>query len=163
MFGSLAVGETTVTGLLEGEDVLSTAEAMRAMGAEITRGNDGIWRIHGLGTAGLREPSEVLDMGNSGTSTRLLMGLLAGLPITATFTGDASLVKRPMRRVMTPLEMMGAKFMARQNDKLPLTMQGAERALPIEYRLPVASAQVKSAILLAGLNADGATTVIEDT
>lgn len=163
MFGSLAVGETTVTGLLEGEDVLSTAAAMRAMGAEITRGNDGIWHIHGLGTAGLREPSEVLDMGNSGTSTRLLMGLLAGLPITATFTGDASLVKRPMRRVMTPLEMMGAKFMARQNDKLPLTMQGAERALPIEYRLPVASAQVKSAILLAGLNAGGATTVIEGT
>lgn len=163
MFGSLAVGETMISGLLEGEDVLCTAEAMRAMGAKISRGGDGLWRIYGVGTAGLREPSTVLDMGNSGTSTRLLMGLLAGLPITATFTGDASLTKRPMRRVMTPLEHMGARFMARQDDKLPLTMRGAESALPIEYRLPVASAQVKSAILLAGLNASGATTVIEDT
>lgn len=163
LFGSLAIGETIVSGLLEGEDVLCTADAMRAMGAKIEHGDDGLWRIYGVGTAGLHEPTSVLNMGNSGTSTRLLMGLLAGLPITATFTGDASLTKRPMKRVMTPLSLMGARFMARGDDKLPLTMHGAENALAIEYRLPVASAQVKSAILLAGLNALGTTTVIEDT
>lgn len=163
LFGSLAIGETIVSGLLEGEDVLCTADAMRAMGATIEHGLDGLWRIYGVGTAGLREPTSVLDMGNSGTSTRLLMGLLGGLPITATFTGDASLTKRPMKRVMTPLGLMGARFLARGDDKLPLTMRGADNALAIEYRLPVASAQVKSAILLAGLNASGSTTVIEDT
>ncbi|PCJ03197.1 MAG: 3-phosphoshikimate 1-carboxyvinyltransferase [Alphaproteobacteria bacterium] len=162
MLGALAVGETIVSGLLEGEDVLHTAMAMRAMGAKITHGDDGLWRIYGVGVGGLREPDQVLEMGNSGTSTRLLMGLVGGHNITATFTGDASLVKRPMKRIVTPLEMMGATFLSRSGDRLPLTVKGAENALPIEYRLPVASAQVKSAIMLAGLNAAGRTTVIED-
>lgn len=162
MLGALAVGETIVSGLLEGEDVLHTAMAMRAMGAKITHGDDGLWRIYGVGVGGLREPDHVLEMGNSGTSTRLLMGLVGGHNITATFTGDASLVKRPMKRIVTPLEMMGATFLSRSGGRLPLTVKGAENTLPIEYRLPVASAQVKSAIMLAGLNAAGRTTVIED-
>lgn len=162
MLGALAVGETIVSGLLEGEDVLHTAMAMRAMGAKITHGDDGLWRIYGVGVGGLREPDQVLEMGNSGTSTRLLMGLVGGHNITATFTGDASLVKRPMKRIVTPLEMMGATFLSRSGDRLPLTVKGAENTLPIEYKLPVASAQVKSAIMLAGLNAAGRTTVIED-
>ena len=162
MLGALAVGETIVSGLLEGEDVLHTAMAMRAMGAKITRGDDGLWRIYGVGVGGLREPDHVLEMGNSGTSTRLLMGLVGGHNISATFTGDASLVKRPMKRIVTPLEMMGATFLSRSGDRLPLTVKGAKNTLPIEYRLPVASAQVKSAIMLAGLNAAGRTTVIED-
>ncbi len=162
MFGALAIGETMISGLLEGEDVLHTAAAMRALGAKIEKGDDGLWRIHGVGVGGLREPSDILDMGNSGTSTRLLMGLIAGHPIAATFTGDASLNKRPMQRVITPLEMMGAKFLGRSGGKLPMTLQGAKDTLSIEYRLPVASAQVKSAIMLAGLSAAGTTTVIED-
>ena len=162
MLGGLAVGETIISGLLEGEDVLHTAQAMSAMGARIEHGDDGLWRVHGVGIGGLREPDQVLDMGNSGTSTRLLMGLVGGHNISATFTGDASLVKRPMRRVITPLEMMGAGFMARSGGRLPITVKGSENTLPIEYRLPVASAQVKSAIILAGLNAAGRTTVIED-
>jgi 3-phosphoshikimate 1-carboxyvinyltransferase len=162
MFGGLAVGETVITGLLEGEDVLNTAAAMRAMGAKIEKTGDGLWRCRGMGIGGLMEPAQTLEMGNSGTSTRLLMGLVAGHPISASFTGDASLIKRPMARVMTPLEMMGATFMAREGGRLPLTIRGTHTVLPIEYRLPVASAQVKSAILLAGLNARGMTTVIED-
>lgn len=162
MLGALAIGETIVSGLLEGEDVLHTAVAMRAMGAKITHDDDGLWRIYGVGVGGLREPDHVLEMGNSGTSTRLLMGLVGGHNITATFTGDASLVKRPMKRIVTPLEMMGATFLSRSGDRLPLTVKGAENTLPIEYKLPVASAQVKSAIMLAGLNAAGRTTVIED-
>lgn len=162
MFGALAIGETIISGLLEGEDVLCTAAAMRAMGAQIVHGNDGLWRVHGVGVGGLHEPSCVLDMGNSGTSTRLLMGLVGGHNITATFTGDASLVKRPMKRVIDPLQQMGARFMARSGDRLPLTVRGAQDVLPIEYRLPVASAQVKSAIMLCGLNAAGRTIVIED-
>lgn len=161
MFGALAIGETIISGLLEGEDVLHTAHAMRAMGAKIQHGDDGLWRVHGVGVGGLHEPDHVLEMGNSGTSTRLLMGLVGGHDITATFTGDASLVKRPMRRVTKPLEMMGAEFMCRSGDRLPLTVRGAREALAIEYRLPVASAQVKSAVMLAGLNAAGRTTVIE--
>ncbi len=161
MFGALSVGETRVTGLLEGEDVLATAAAMRAMGAEIDRSADGTWRIHGVGLGGLREPANVLEMGNSGTSTRLLMGLVAGHPITAFFTGDGSLRKRPMKRVSEPLEKMGARFMMRSGGRLPAGLMGAERPLPITYRLPVASAQVKSAILLAGLMAPGITTIIE--
>lgn len=161
MFGALAIGETIISGLLEGEDVLHTAAAMRAMGAKITRGDDGLWRVHGVGVGGLREPDQVLDMGNSGTSTRLLMGLVGGHDITATFTGDASLVKRPMKRIVTPLEEMGAQFMCRSGDRLPLTVRGAQEAHAIHYTLPVASAQVKSAILLAGLNAVGRTTVVE--
>lgn len=161
MLGSLAIGETVIEGLLEGEDVLNTAAAMRAMGATITRDADGTWRCRGVGVGGLKEPAEILEMGNSGTSTRLLIGLVGGHPITATFTGDASLSKRPMGRVMVPLEMMGAKFQARDGGKLPLTVTGPQDVLAIEYRLPVASAQVKSAVMLAGLNARGQTTVIE--
>lgn len=162
MFGALTIGETIISGLLEGEDVIHTADAMRALGAEITKGNDGLWRTHGVGIGGLREPESVLEMGNSGTSTRLLIGLIAGHGITATFTGDASLSKRPMQRVMTPLEMMGASFQAREGGRLPLTVKGSNTLLNLEYRLPVASAQVKSAILLAGLNTAGRTTVIEE-
>lgn len=162
MFGALTVGETIISGLLEGEDVLNTAAAMRMLGADIERGSDGLWRIFGTGLGGLKHPSGPLEMGNSGTSTRLLIGLVGGHDITATFTGDASLSKRPMRRVIAPLEMMGATFEATDGDKLPLTITGAQDPLCIEYRLPVASAQVKSAVLLAGLNARGTTTVIED-
>jgi 3-phosphoshikimate 1-carboxyvinyltransferase len=161
MLGALTVGETMISGLLEGEDVLHTAEAMRKLGASIEKSSDGLWRIFGVGVGGLRPPDSVLEMGNSGTSTRLLMGLIASHDMTATFTGDASLSRRPMKRVMTPLEMMGATFHSQQGDRLPMTVHGARDPLCIEYTLPVASAQVKSAILLAGLNARGTTTVIE--
>lgn len=161
MLGALAVGETRVTGLLEGEDVLSTAAAMCAMGATIERDTDGMWHVHGVGVGGLLQPRAALDMGNSGTSTRLLMGLVASHPITATFIGDASLSKRPMGRVIDPLSTMGAEFTASPGGRLPLTLRGISPAVPIEYRLPVASAQVKSAVLLAGLNTPGITTVIE--
>src|SRR5690348_11864909 len=163
MFGALAVGETRVTGLLEGEDVMATAAALRAMGATILRQaqddrGGAEWRIHGVGVGALLQPEGPLDMGNSGTSTRLLMGLVASHPITARFTGDASLSKRPMGRVTEPLGRMGAEF---SGETLPLTERGLSPAIPIEYRLPVASAQVKSAVLLAGLNSAGVTTVIE--
>lgn len=161
MLGALAVGETRVTGLLEGEDVLATAAAMRAMGAQVERGEDGTWRIHGVGVGSLLQPGGALDMGNSGTSTRLLMGLVASHPITAVFTGDASLSKRPMGRVIDPLSQMGASFEASPGGTLPLMLRGISPAVPIAYRLPVASAQVKSAVLLAGLNTAGITTVIE--
>lgn len=161
MLGALAVGETRVTGLLEGEDVLATAAAMRAMGATITREDSGTWSVHGVGVGGLLQPQQALDMGNSGTSTRLLMGLVASHGISATFIGDASLSKRPMGRVIDPLSLMGASFEASPGGTLPLMVRGAHPAVPIEYRLPVASAQVKSAILLAGLNTPGVTTVIE--
>jgi 3-phosphoshikimate 1-carboxyvinyltransferase len=161
MLGALAVGETRVTGLLEGEDVLATAQAMRQMGATITREEDGTWSIHGVGVGGLLQPAEPLDMGNSGTSTRLLMGLVSSHDITATFVGDASLSKRPMGRVIEPLSQVGAEFEASEGGTLPLTLRGINPAVPITYRLPVASAQVKSAVLLAGLNTAGTTTVIE--
>ena len=161
MLGALAVGRTRVTGLLEGEDVLSTAAAMRAMGAAIERLESGEWVIDGVGVGALLQPQAALDMGNSGTSTRLLMGLVASHPITATFVGDASLSKRPMGRVIEPLSQMGADFTAAPGGRLPLTLRGTSPAVPITYRLPVASAQVKSAILLAGLNTPGVTTVIE--
>lgn len=161
MFGALTIGETMISGLLEGEDVLHTAEAMRKLGAKIEKSSDGLWRIFGVGVGGLHQPESTLEMGNSGTSTRLLIGLLGGHNISATFTGDASLSKRPMKRVITPLEMMGATFKATDGDKLPLTVTGPEDLLAIEYELPIASAQVKSAVLLAGLNARGTTTVIE--
>jgi 3-phosphoshikimate 1-carboxyvinyltransferase len=161
MFGGLAEGETLISGLLEGEDVFNTANAMRALGARLYKGDEGLWHCHGRGLGGLQEPKDVLNMGNSGTSTRLLMGLVASHPITACFSGDASLVKRPMGRVITPLEMMGAQFLSRAGGLLPLAMRGTGEAKAITYRLPVASAQVKSAILLAGLNAHGTTTVIE--
>lgn len=161
MFGALAEGETLISGLLEGEDVFNTAEAMRALGAKVVKGDDGLWRCEGIGLGKLQEPSSILDMGNSGTSTRLLMGIVGSHPITVFFTGDASLFKRPMGRVITPLEQMGIRFMSRSGGKLPLGIKGTGEAQAITYRLPVASAQVKSAILLAGLNAHGTTTVIE--
>ncbi len=161
MLGALAVGETRVSGLLEGEDVMSTAAAMRAMGGTITRDAGGEWVINGVGVGGLLQPQTALDMGNSGTSTRLLMGLIASHPITASFIGDASLSKRPMGRVIEPLSQMGADFTASPGGRLPLMLRGTSPAVPITYRLPVASAQVKSAILLAGLNTPGITTVIE--
>ncbi|MBS7668430.1 3-phosphoshikimate 1-carboxyvinyltransferase [Croceicoccus gelatinilyticus] len=161
MFGALAVGRTTAKGLLEGEDVMATAGALRAMGATIVRSDDGTWTIDGVGVGGLLQPETALEMGNSGTSTRLLMGLVASHGITATFTGDASLSKRPMGRVIEPLSLMGADFTSSPGGRLPLTMRGAHPAVAIEYRLPVASAQVKSAVLLAGLNTPGVTRVIE--
>ncbi len=161
MLGALAVGETVVDGLLEGEDVLATAAALRAMGADIVREEGGRWRIHGVGVGGLLQPRTALDMGNSGTSTRLLMGLFASHPLTVTLTGDASLSKRPMARVTEPLGRMGAQFWGASGGRLPLTMQGACPAVPIRYVLPVASAQVKSAVLLAGLNTPGLTSVVE--
>ena len=161
MLGALAVGETVIDGLLEGEDVLATAAAMRAMGADIERAANGRWHVHGVGVGGLLQPPGALDMGNSGTSTRLLMGLLASHPVTATFIGDASLSRRPMGRVIDPLSQMGAAFTASPGGRLPLTMTGLCPAVPLIYTLPVASAQVKSAVLLAGLNTPGETTVIE--
>lgn len=163
IIGALAVGETRVTGLLEGEDVLATAECMRQLGAHVARQRDGTWTVRGVGVGGLTEPGGALDFGNSGTGARLIMGLVAGHPITATFIGDASLSRRPMGRVIGPLSDMGAHFHAREGGRLPLTLTGARRTLPISYAPPVASAQVKSAILLAGLNAPGQTTVIETT
>ena len=161
MFASLAVGESRIEGLLEGEDVLTTAAAMRAMGATVERADNGVWTVHGVGVGGLLQPDAALDMGNSGTSTRLLMGLVASHPLTATFAGDASLSRRPMARVIEPLALMGADITASPGGRLPLMVRGLCPAVPIRYTLPVASAQVKSAILLAGLNTPGVTTVIE--
>lgn len=161
MLSALAVGESRISGLLEGEDVLATAAAMRAMGAHVERQEDGTWVVHGVGVGALLQPETPLDMGNSGTSTRLLMGLLASHPLQATFVGDGSLSKRPMGRVIEPLSQMGADVTASAGGRLPLILRGASPAVPIIYRLPVASAQVKSAILLAGLNTPGRTTVIE--
>jgi 3-phosphoshikimate 1-carboxyvinyltransferase len=160
MFGALALGETTVSGLLEGEDVLCTAAALRALGAEIEH-QDGVWRVRGFGVGGGREPADVLDLGNSGTSARLLSGILASQPFTSFMTGDASLRRRPMQRVIDPLSRMGANFVAREGGRMPLAIIGTDEMVPIDYRLPVASAQVKSAVLLAGLNTAGETTVIE--
>lgn len=160
MFGALAVGQTRITGLLEGEDVLCTASAMKALGASISR--DGAdWLVAGRGIGGLTEPADVLDMGNSGTAARLLAGILATHDFYSVMTGDASLRKRPMKRVIDPLTATGAQFFAREGGRLPLTIIGACEALPLTYKLPVASAQVKSAILLAGLNAPGITEVEE--
>ncbi len=160
MLSALAIGESVIDGLLEGEDVLATAAALRAMGTQIEK-RDRFWHIHGVGVGGMLQPSTALDMGNSGTSTRLLMGLVASHPITATFIGDASLGKRPMGRVIDPLSMMGAEFTSSSGGRLPLMVRGLCPAVPIEYRLPVASAQVKSAILLAALNTPGITRAIE--
>ena len=163
ILGALTVGETTVAGLLEGEDVLHTADAMRALGARLERGGDGVWRIHGVGVAGFAQPSGPLDFGNSGTGVRLAIGAVAGSPVTATFDGDASLRKRPMQRVLDPLERIGARVLdCAEGGRLPLTLQGARDPIPIVYEPPVASAQLKSAVLLAGLSAPGETTVIEN-
>jgi 3-phosphoshikimate 1-carboxyvinyltransferase len=162
ILGALAVGETRISGLLEGEDVLNTAKAMRALGARVERTGDFAWSVRGVGVTGFAQPDAPLDFGNSGTGCRLVMGAVAGCPITAVFDGDASLRSRPMRRVLDPLELMGARVGASgQGGRLPLTLHGARDPLPILYRTPVASAQIKSAVLLAGLAAPGITTVIE--
>jgi 3-phosphoshikimate 1-carboxyvinyltransferase len=162
ILGALAVGETRVSGLLEGEDVLNTAKAMRALGAHVERTGNFAWSVRGVGVAGFAQPETPLDFGNSGTGCRLVMGAVAGCPISAIFDGDASLRGRPMRRVLDPLELMGTRIGAsREGGRLPLELHGARDPLPILYRSPVASAQIKSAVLLAGLAAPGVTTVIE--
>src|SRR3954451_16937030 len=162
ILGALAVGETTISGLLEGEDVLNTAKSMQALAAKVERPGPFAWDAAGVGVAGFAQPASPLDFGNSGTGCRLVMGAVAGCPITAVFDGDASLRSRPMRRILDPLELMGAKAgEAREGARLPLTLHGARDPLPILYRTPVASAQIKSAALLAGLAAPGVTTVIE--
>ncbi|PRY93763.1 3-phosphoshikimate 1-carboxyvinyltransferase [Hasllibacter halocynthiae] len=161
ILGALAVGETVVTGLLEGEDVLATAEAMRLLGAEVERTGEGAWSVHGVGTGGFKEPARVIDCGNSGTGVRLIMGAMATTPIAATFTGDASLNGRPMGRVTDPLARFGAQAFGRSGGRLPLTILGAEVPVPVRYETPVPSAQVKSAVLLAGLGAPGETVVVE--
>lgn len=164
MLGALAVGRTRITGLLEGEDVLSTASAMGAFGATVNREetSDGfVWLVDGVGLGALKEPADLIDMGNAGTGVRLVMGMVATHPITVTFSGDASLRKRPMGRVIDPLSKFGATFTGAEGQRLPMTMTGAREPVPITYRVPVPSAQVKSALLLAALNAPGNTTVIE--
>jgi 3-phosphoshikimate 1-carboxyvinyltransferase len=162
IFGLLAIGETRVEGLLEGDDVLRTAEACRALGATITREAPGRWRIRGAGIGGLTEPSGTLDFGNAGTGSRLMMGVAGSHPVTATFDGDASLRKRPMRRILDPLVQMGVSVVAEaEGGRVPLTLRGPAETIPIVYETPAASAQIKSAILLAGLNSPGRTTVIE--
>jgi 3-phosphoshikimate 1-carboxyvinyltransferase len=161
LLGAMAVGETRVTGLLEGEDVLATAAAMRAFGAEVERQGDGEWRVNGVGVGGFAEPENVIDCGNAGTGVRLIMGCMATSPITATFTGDASLRSRPMGRVTDPIALFGAQSYGRTGGRLPMTVVGARNPVPVRYKTPMASAQVKSAVLLAGLNAPGETVVIE--
>jgi 3-phosphoshikimate 1-carboxyvinyltransferase len=161
LLGALTVGRTSVSGLLESDDVLATAGAVNAMGAQAVDKGDGNWEIDGVGIGGLAEPQQALDFGNAGTGSRLMMGVVAGHPITATFIGDASLSRRPMRRITDPLSLMGATFAGPQGGTLPITVTGAQPPLPITYTLPVASAQVKSAVLLAGLSAPGQTTVLE--
>jgi 3-phosphoshikimate 1-carboxyvinyltransferase len=163
ILGALAVGETRISGLLEGEDVLNTAQAMRALGATVERTGEGAWSVRGVGVSGFAAPDKPLDFGNSGTGCRLVMGAVAGAPISATFDGDASLRTRPMRRIFDPLEQMGAKVsVVGEGGRLPLTLVGARDPIPIVYRTPVPSAQIKSAVLLAGLAAPGVTTVIEN-
>jgi 3-phosphoshikimate 1-carboxyvinyltransferase len=161
MFGAVAIGRSHISGLLEGEDVINTARAMNALGARAARQDDGSWQVDGVGVAGLKSPDSPLDFGNSGTGVRLAMGLMATNPIVASCTGDASLSRRPMARVTKPLEQFGARFETSPGDRLPLTLNGAREAVPVTFTMPVASAQVKSAVLLAGLNSPGRTTVIE--
>jgi 3-phosphoshikimate 1-carboxyvinyltransferase len=162
IFGALSVGKTAITGLLEGEDVVNTAKAMRALGAKVERTGEGAWTVQGVGVGGFAQPDASLDFGNSGTGCRLVMGAVAGCPITVTFDGDASLRKRPMKRVLDPLERIGARAsQAAEGGRLPLTLAGARDPIPIVFEPPVASAQLKSAVLLAGLNAPGETIVIE--
>jgi len=161
ILGALAVGETAVSGLLEADDVLNTAAAMRGLGADVVRESEGRWRIHGVGVGGFSEPSDVLDFGNSGTGVRLTMGAVATVPITTIFTGDASLRRRPMRRVLDPLALFGAVAEAREGWLLPVTLKGARQPVPVEHRLQVPSAQVKSALILAALNVPGRSTIIE--
>ena len=161
MFGAVAKGQTRITGLLEAEDVVNSARAMAALGAKTEKLPDGTWLVDGVGVGGLRSPAGDLDFGNSGTGVRLAIGLMASTDLTARCIGDASLSKRPMGRVTRPLSAFGTKFETAEGDRLPLTLQGAANAKPINYTLPVASAQVKSAVLLAGLNTKGVTTVVE--
>ncbi len=161
IFGAMALGQTKVTGLLEGQDVLDTAKAMRAFGATVTRQAEGAWTVDGVGVGGFTEPADVIDCGNSGTGVRLIMGTMATTAMTATFTGDASLRKRPMGRVTDPLALFGTQSFGRKGGRLPMTVVGAADPKAVRYALPVASAQVKSAVLLAGLNAPGETVVIE--
>lgn len=161
ILGALSVGETRIEGLLEGEDVLDTGKAMQAFGAEVIQHGPGRWSVHGVGVGGFAEPSQVIDCGNSGTGVRLIMGAMATSPITATFTGDASLNGRPMGRVTDPLALFGTQAYGRKGGRLPMTIVGAADPVPVRYTVPVPSAQVKSAVLLAGLNAPGQTVVIE--
>ncbi|MEO9518022.1 MAG: 3-phosphoshikimate 1-carboxyvinyltransferase [Paracoccaceae bacterium] len=161
ILGALSVGETTIKGLLEGQDVLDTAKAMQAFGAKVERDDDGTWHVNGVGVGGFAEPDQVIDCGNSGTGVRLIMGAMATSPITATFTGDASLNKRPMPRVTDPLALFGCQTVGRSEGRLPMTLIGADDPVPVNYTVPVPSAQVKSAVLFAGLNAPGQTVVIE--
>lgn len=161
ILGAMAVGETRISGLLEGEDVIDTAKAMRAFGAEVTDHGGGEWSVYGVGVGGFAEPDQVIDCGNSGTGVRLIMGAMATSPISATFTGDASLNKRPMARVTDPLALFGTRSVGRSGGRLPMTIVGAADPVPVRYVVPVPSAQVKSAVLLAGLNAPGKTVVIE--
>jgi len=161
MLAAMAVGESRIDGLLEGEDVLATAEALRRLGCMVERLGPGRWRVDGVGVGGLAEPEQVIDFGNAGTGVRLMLGLLAGHSFTTFLTGDDSLRRRPMRRVLEPLELMGAAGLARSGGRLPLALSGRADLLPVDYRSPVASAQIKSAILLAGLHAHGRTTVVE--
>lgn len=161
MFGALAIGETTVRGLLESDDVIATANAMRALGAVVNRDEEGIWHIWGVGVGGFIEPAAPLDFGNAGTGSRLCMGLVAGSGVACTFIGDASLSSRPMGRILNPLREMGVQVVAHSGDKLPLTLKGPDMVYPITYQVPMPSAQVKSAVLMAGLGSHGVTTVIE--
>lgn len=161
ILGALAVGETKISGLLEGEDVLDTARAMRAFGAEVTDHGEGNWSVFGVGVGGFAEPDQVIDCGNSGTGVRLIMGAMATCPITATFSGDASLNSRPMARVTDPLALFGTRTVGRTRGRLPMTIVGAENPVPVNYEVPVPSAQVKSAVLFAGLNTPGKTVVVE--
>ncbi|MCB1353701.1 MAG: 3-phosphoshikimate 1-carboxyvinyltransferase [Rhodobacteraceae bacterium] len=161
ILGALAVGETRISGLLEGEDVIDTGKAMRAFGATVERHGPGEWSVHGVGVGGFREPQGVIDFGNSGTGVRLVMGAMATSNVTATFTGDASLCSRPMGRIIDPLALFGARAHGRKGGFLPITLVGAENPVPVRYVTPMPSAQVKSAVLLAGLNAPGTTIVTE--
>ena len=161
ILGAMAVGETHITGLLEGQDVLDTAAAMRAFGADVQQVGPGEWRVHGVGVGGFGEPDQVIDFGNSGTGARLVMGCMASSPITVTFTGDASLRSRPMARITDPIALFGARSFGRSGGRLPMTIIGAANPVPVRYTVPMPSAQVKSAVLLAGLNAPGQTVVIE--
>lgn len=163
ILGALSVGKTEITGLLEGQDVLDTAKAMRAFGATVTQHGPGEWSVEGVGVGGFAEPADVIDCGNSGTGVRLIMGCMATSGLSATFTGDASLRKRPMGRVTDPLALFGARAYGREGGRLPMTVVGAAEPVPVSYTTPMASAQVKSAVLLAGLNAPGQTVVIERT
>ena len=161
ILGALAVGETRISGLLEGQDVLDTGRAMQAFGAIVERLGPGDWRVAGVGVGGFQEPESVIDHGNSGTGVRLVMGAMATTDITATFTGDASLRGRPMGRITDPLALFGAEARGRRGGRLPITLTGARDPIPVQYTTPMPSAQVKSAVLLAGLNAPGETVVIE--